>query len=81
MDRHGYFSFGTGNDYSTKVARSAKRLMVEVNENMPPVNGVGAELPVSEVDAIVQNNVPLLELPIRSAALEHWGALGSAVYL
>jgi itaconate CoA-transferase len=24
MDRHGYFSFGTGNDYSTKVARSAK---------------------------------------------------------
>ena len=69
MDRHGYFSFGTGNDYSTKVARSAKRLMVEVNENMPPVNGVGAELPVSEVDTIVQ------ELPIRSAAL------GSAVYL
>ena len=27
MDRHGYFSFGTGNDYSTKVARAAKRLM------------------------------------------------------
>jgi itaconate CoA-transferase len=28
MDRHGYFSFGTGNDYSTKVARSAKGLTV-----------------------------------------------------
>ena len=37
MDRHGYFSFGVGNDYSTKVARSAKRLIVEVNENMPRV--------------------------------------------
>src|SRR5271156_169856 len=41
MDRHGYFSFGTGNDYSTKVARAAKRLIVEVNENMPRVSGAG----------------------------------------
>jgi itaconate CoA-transferase len=65
MDRHGYFSFGTGNDYSTKVARAAKRLIVEVNENMPRVHGTGAELHVSEVQAIVENNVPLLELPVR----------------
>jgi itaconate CoA-transferase len=70
MDRHGYFSFGTGNDYSTKVARVAKRLIVEVNENMPRVHGAGAELHVSEVGAIVENNVPLLELPIRGAAAE-----------
>src|SRR5271163_218326 len=67
MDRHGYFSFGVGNDYSTKVARAAKRLIVEVNENMPRVNGVGAALHVSEVDAIVENHVPLLELPKRQA--------------
>src|ERR1700747_2201751 len=70
MDRHGYFSFGTGNDYSTKVARSAKRLIVEVNKNMPRVSGVGAELHVSEVDAIVENHVPLLELPSRGATAE-----------
>jgi itaconate CoA-transferase len=70
MDRHGYFSFGTGNDYSTKVARAGKRLIVEVNENMPRVNGAGAELHVSEVDAIVENHVPLLELPIRAPAAE-----------
>jgi itaconate CoA-transferase len=70
MDRHGYFSFGTGNDYSTKVARAAKRLIVEVNENMPRVNGAGAELHVSEVDAIVENNIPLLELPIRAPTRE-----------
>jgi itaconate CoA-transferase len=67
MDRHGYFSFGTGNDYSTKVARAARRLIVEVNENMPRVYGSGAELHVSEVDAIVENHVPLLELPIHPA--------------
>ena len=70
MDRHGYMSFGTGNDCSTKVARSAKRLIVEVNENMPRVFGEGAQLHVSEVDAIIENHVPLLELPARGAAPE-----------
>jgi itaconate CoA-transferase len=70
MDRHGYFTFGTGNDYSTKVARSAKRLIVEVNKNMPRVQGDGAELHISEVDAIVENHVPLLELPSREALAE-----------
>ena len=39
MDRHGYFSFGTGNDYSSKVARAARHLFVEVNEHMPRVYG------------------------------------------
>lgn len=67
MDRHGYFSFGTGNDYSTKVARAARRLIVEVNENMPRVAGTGAALHVSEVDAIVENHVPLPELPLGKA--------------
>jgi itaconate CoA-transferase len=70
MDRHGYMSFGAGNDYSTKVARSAKRLLVEVNENMPRVYGEGAQLHVSEVDAIVENHVPLLELPAPGPAPE-----------
>lgn len=64
MDRHGYFSFGTGNDYATKVARTAKRLIVEVNEHMPRIWGGGAALHVSEVSAIVENHVALLELPI-----------------
>jgi hypothetical protein len=49
VDRRGCFSFGAGNDYLTKAARSAKRLMVEGNVNMPRVNGAGAELHVSEV--------------------------------
>jgi itaconate CoA-transferase len=70
MDRHGYFSFGVGNDYSSKVARSAKRLIVEVNKNMPRVGGNGAALHISEVDVIVENDVPLLELPNRAAAPE-----------
>ena len=43
MDRHGYFSLGTGNDYSSKVARAAHHLLVEENEHMPRVTGAGAQ--------------------------------------
>ncbi|MGZ8410696.1 MAG: acetyl-CoA hydrolase/transferase family protein [Hyphomicrobium sp.] len=60
MDRHGWFTFGTSNDYGTSVARSAKRLVVEVNANMPRVFG-DSLLHISEVDAVVENNVPLTE--------------------
>ncbi|MBE7211027.1 MAG: acetyl-CoA hydrolase/transferase family protein [Gluconacetobacter diazotrophicus] len=70
MDRHGYMSFGLGNDYSTAVARSAKRLIVEVNEHMPRVHGAGAELHVSEVHAIVEHHAPLLQMPVRAPAPE-----------
>jgi itaconate CoA-transferase len=78
MDIHGYFSLGTGNDYSSKVARSARRLIVEVNRYMPRVQGAGAQLHVSEVDAIVENHVPLLELPVRAASSAD-EAIGSTI--
>ena len=50
MDKHGWFTFGTSNDYSTTAARNAKKLVVEVNPNMPRVFGASL-LHVSEVDA------------------------------
>jgi itaconate CoA-transferase len=61
MDRHGWFTFGTSNDYGTSVARSARRLVVEVNANMPRVFG-DSLLHISEVDALVENDVPLPEI-------------------
>lgn len=61
MDRNGWFTFGTGNDYATTAARAAKRLIVEVNPNMPRVFG-DSLLHVSEVDAIVENVAPLPDL-------------------
>jgi itaconate CoA-transferase len=70
MDRHGYFTFGTGNDYSSKVARAARHLIVEVNERMPRVYGSLAQLHVSEVEAIVENHVPLPELPVNETGPE-----------
>jgi itaconate CoA-transferase len=70
MDRHGYFTLGTGNDYCSKVARAVRHLIVEVNENMPRVFGALAQLHISEVEAVVENNVPLLELPVHKAGPE-----------
>jgi itaconate CoA-transferase len=60
MDKDGYFTFGTNNDYSSTVARHVKRLLVEVNPAMPRVFG-RSQLHVSEVHAIVENHMPLLE--------------------
>ena len=61
MDKHGWFTFGTSNDYSTAAARSAKRLVVEVNPNMPRVFGASL-LHISEIDAIVENDAALAEV-------------------
>jgi itaconate CoA-transferase len=64
MDERGCFTFGTNNDYTSSVARQARQLIVEVNPNMPRVFGAST-LHVSEVDAIVENDAPLPELPQR----------------
>lgn len=61
MDKSGYFSFGTANDFTSTAARHCKKLIVEVNQNMPRVFG-DSLLHISEVDAIVENHVPLLEM-------------------
>jgi itaconate CoA-transferase len=69
MDRHGWFTFGTNNDYASTAARAARQLIVEVNPNMPRVFGESL-LHVSEVDAIVENEAPLIEVADRAAGPE-----------
>jgi len=61
MDKAGFFSFGTANDFTSTAARHSKRLIVEVNERMPRVFG-DSLLHISEVDALVEHNQPLLEM-------------------
>jgi itaconate CoA-transferase len=61
MDQAGFFSFGTVNDYISTAARCGRKLIVEVNRHMPRVFG-DSLLHVSEVDAIVENDQPLIEL-------------------
>ncbi len=65
MDKHGYFSLGTSCDYSSTLARQCKMTMVEVNENMPRVFGENL-IHVSEIDWIVENHKPLIELEERA---------------
>ncbi len=60
MDKAGYFTFGVVNDYASAAARCCKTLIVEVNGNMPRVFG-DSLVHISEVTAVVENHVPLLE--------------------
>ena len=64
MDASGHFSLGTNNDYASTLIRHCDRAIVEVNRNMPRVFG-DSLVHVSEVDAIVENHVPLPEVPYR----------------
>ena len=69
MDKAGYFTFGAINDYISIAARHAKKLIVEVNPNMPRVFG-DSLLHVSEVDAIVEFEAPLMEFTVAKAKPE-----------
>lgn len=62
MDAEGNFSFGTNPDYSVAVANTAKRVILEVNPNMPHTGG-RSTIHVSRVTAIVEHDVPLLAVP------------------
>lgn len=63
MDKAGFFSLGTANDYFSTAARSCRKLIVEVNRFMPRVFG-DSFIHISEVAALVENSVPLMELKI-----------------
>ena len=62
MDKSGHFSLGTNNDYASTVLRHCDRVIVEVNHNMPRVFG-DSLVHISEVHAIVENDVPLVQVP------------------
>jgi acyl-CoA hydrolase len=79
MDDEGYFSFGVhaGATYTDFVAagRDPERVLIaEVNPAMPRVGGVpelgGNRVHVSEVDAILESDAPLFELPNLPASPE-----------
>lgn len=61
-DRHGYLSFGVSVDYTVQAARSARLTIAEVNPHMPRTHGT--YIHVSEVDAFVEVDYPLPEIPL-----------------
>lgn len=65
MDEFGNFNFGPSASHLAAVADRAKKIIIEVNENVPKVQG-GFEntINVKDVDMIVESdNNPLPELP------------------
>ena len=62
IDKSGYFSLGTTNDFTSTAARAARVLIVEVNRFMPRVFG-NSSIHISEVDAVVENHEPIYTLP------------------
>lgn len=60
MDRHGYFSCGTAADLS-EIRKKARRLFLEVNPTMPRT--FGSHIHISEVDALVESDLPITEVP------------------
>lgn len=62
MDKHGYFSMGAYAGEALAMARLAKRIYIEVNENMPRTYGENF-IHISQVSGICEYHVPLVELP------------------
>lgn len=62
MDEDGNFSLGTSPSYVASLIEGAKRIVLEVNENMPRTFGEKNTIHISQVDALIENNVDLPEL-------------------
>ena len=59
MDEHGYFNFGPSASHLGAVCEKAKKIIVEVNQNMPWVYGLtGTEINIRDVDMVVEGENP-----------------------
>ena len=61
MDEHGNFNFGLSRSHLAEILEKAKCIIVEVNTNMPWVNGLtGSEINICDVDMVVEGENPEL---------------------
>ncbi len=72
MDNFGYFSFGPNASHMADLCSRSKKIIVEVNENMPRcLGGFGDSIHISDIDMIVQgSNEPISELAASGAMTE-----------
>ena len=58
MDKHGNFSFGVSCSHIADMLDKAKVIILEVNENLPWVNGLtGCEINIKDVDMVVEAKI------------------------
>lgn len=62
MDDHGYFSLGASVCYAYDAIKKAKKVIFEVNENFPRTYG-NTFVHISHVDQVVENSVPIPQIP------------------
>jgi acyl-CoA hydrolase len=60
-DSHGYCSFGIGVDTTLTAARVARKVVAQINDQMPRTYG-DSFIHASEIDAFVESSRPLCEL-------------------
>lgn len=65
MDDHGYFNFGLSVAVAEAITTKAKKVIVEVNRNMPKcLGGFGESIHITDVDAIVEaEDIPIPTIP------------------
>ena len=61
MDEHGYFSLGLAADYTMAAIAKARAVVLEVNPNVPFVNG-NCHVHISQVTALIESEQPMLEV-------------------
>lgn len=64
MDEHGFFNFGPSASHMMAVCETSKKIIVEVNQNMPRcLGGFENNIHISKVDFIVEGeNPPIAEM-------------------
>ena len=77
-DRHGYCSLGTSVDIARSAASTAKKVIAQVNPNMPRVHG-DTFLPFDRFDAAVWVDEPLPEVSYSDGANEIHDKIGKIV--
>ena len=72
MDEHGYFNFGPSASHLGAVCEKARKIIVEVNTNMPRcLGGMENCVPISQVTGIVEgDNPPLGQMAAAGPASE-----------
>lgn len=63
MDKRGYFSLSLGLTYEKMMIEEADLVVLEINENLPWTLG-DTHVHISEIDYLVENHIPLVEIPV-----------------
>jgi 4-hydroxybutyrate CoA-transferase len=77
-DREGNMSLGVSIGHTLPLAEQAGLVIAEINERMPRVFG-DTSINISQVDAIVESEMPLLEYPSRHQGTDTEKAIGDLV--